>query len=296
MKLLHKGDKVAIISPSACIEKNSLNKGVAWLESKGLEVVLMPHVYDSNLYMAGTDNKRADDVNNAFADNSIKAIFCSRGGAGATKILDFLDFEMIRKNKKPVFGLSDSTALQNALFQKSEIISYTGFLPVYDFKNNVLDAKIEKSMQSIFDGLEQKLHSGKKIIGGKTEGILVGGNLSVLCYLCGTPYFPDLENKILLLEDIGEKTYKTDLMLNQLKQQKNFNKLKGMVFGTFTECVESDTKDGSVEDIIVHFAKQLSVPSIYNFEYGHKVSRYVLPIGAHVALDTDNLVLNISGL
>ncbi len=287
MVLLKKGDKIAIVSPSACIEKESLNRGVHWLKNKGLDVVLMPHVYASNLYMAGTDEERANDVNNAFADSSVKAIFCSRGGAGATKILDLLDFELIKNNQKPVFGLSDSTALQNALYQKSGVISYTGFLPIYDFKTEHLDAKIEKSMQNIFDCLSQNLHSGKQIVGGKTEGILVGGNLSVLCYLCGTPYFPDLENKILLLEDVGEKSYKIDLMLNQLKQQKNFDKLKGIIFGSFTQCVEDNIKDGSVDDIILHFAKQLSIPSIYCFEYGHIASRYVLPIGLNIELDAD---------
>lgn len=207
-----------------------------------------------------------------------------------------LDFELIKKNKKPVFGLSDSTALQNALYQKSGIVSYTGFLPIYDFENEQLDAKIEQSMQHIFDSLEQKIYSGKQIVEGKAEGILVGGNLSVLCYLCGTPYFPNLENKILLLEDIGEKSYKIDLMLNQLKQQKNFDKLKGLIFGSFTKCVEADTKDGSVEDIILRFAKQLSIPSIYDFEYGHIPSRYVLPIGLNVKLDADMLVMKAPSL
>ncbi len=296
MVLLKKGDKIAIVSPSACIEKKSLDRGVAWFEDKGFEVVLMPHVYASNFYMAGTDKERADDINKAFADSSIKAIFCSRGGAGATKMLDFLDFELIRKNKKPVFGLSDSTALQNALYQNSEVVSYTGFLPVYDLKHEKLDLKIEKSLQQIFDGLEQNIHSGKKIIEGKTEGILVGGNLSVLCYLCGTPYFPDLENKILLLEDVGEKSYKIDLMLNQLKQQKNFDKLKGLIFGSFTKCIVEDNQDGSVEDIILCFAKQLSVPSIYDVDYGHISSRYVLPLGSKIELDVGKSVIKIPSL
>ena len=224
--LLNKGDKVIIVSPSSYLEKGSIDNGVKWLESLGLNVVLAPHVYDNFLYMAGSDENRAQDINTAFADKSIKAVFCSRGGAGSTRILDHLDFDLIKKNPKPVFGLSDSTALQNALYTKSDIISYTGFLLTYDFKDNSLGEKTKNSVTNIFTRHGQYFQSGKILNKGKTSGILVGGNLTVFCYLCGTDYFPDLTDKILLLEDVGEKTYKIDLMLNMLKQQKNFNKLK----------------------------------------------------------------------
>ena len=293
--LLNKDDKVIIVSPSSCIEKGSLDDGIKWLESLGLKVILAPHIYDSFLYMAGLDVKRAEDINNAFRDKSIKAIFCSRGGAGATRMLDYLDFNLIKQNPKPVFGLSDSTALQNALYTKSDIISYTGFLLAYDFKDCNADEKTITSVKNIFNGIEQIYKSGITLNSGKTSGILVGGNLSVFCYLCGTAYFPDLTDKILLIEDIGEKTYKIDLMLNKLKQQKNFDKLKGIVFGKFTNCIEADECDGNIETIIKNFAKTIQIPIIYDFEYGHVKSKYVLPIGQEIQLDADNSTIKIQG-
>ncbi len=291
MSLLKKGDKIAIVSPSSCIEANSLEDAVIWLKNNGFEVVLGKHVYSTNSYMAGTDIERADDVNKAFADTSVKAVFCSRGGAGSAKILNHLDFDLIEKNPKPIFGLSDSTALQNALYKKTGNISFSGFLPVYDFKEKHLDEKIQKSIQSIFAGKRQTIKSGKCINGGISDGILIGGNLSVLCYLCGTQYFPNFENKILLLEDIGEKSYKIDLMLNQLSQQKNFDKLKGIIFGHFTNCIEANKGDGTVENIIKNFAKTLNIPVICDFDYGHIKSRYVLPIGANILLDATNSII-----
>lgn len=294
--MLKKGDKIAIVSPSSCIEKNALDLSIAWFRNLGFEVVIMPHVYDAKTYTAGADFDRAEDINRAFADVTVKAIFCSRGGAGATKMLKYLDFDLIKKNHKPIFGLSDSTALQNAVFAKTGVLSYTGFLPVYDFKDGTLDDILSSSLKNIFLDNEQVIKSGKTINSGNCEGILIGGNLSVLCYLCGTQYCPDFKNKILLLEDVGEKTYKIDLMLNQLMQQKNFDKIKGVVFGKFSNCVEVDNSDGSTESIIIDFAKKLNVPAIYDFDYGHIKSRYVLPIGRNVILNATDSELKIPNL
>ena len=269
---------------------------IAWFRNLGFEVVIMPHVYDAKTYTAGTDFDRADDVNRAFADATVKAIFCSRGGAGTTKMLKYLDFDLIEKNRKPIFGLSDSTALQNAVFAKTGVFSYTGFLPVYDFKEGALDEILSSSLKNIFLGNEQVIKSGKTINLGNCEGILIGGNLSVLCYLCGTRYCPDFKNKILLLEDVGEKTYKIDLMLNQLVQQKNFDKLRGIIFGKFSNCIEINDGDGSVEEVIKNFAQTLRIPAICDFDYGHIKSRYVLPIGKNVILNATDSELKIPNL
>ena len=169
-------------------------------------------------------------------------------------------------------------------------------MPVYDFKDGTLDDILSSSLKNIFLDNEQVIKSGKTINSGNCEGILIGGNLSVLCYLCGTSYCPDFKNKILLLEDVGEKTYKIDLMLNQLMQQKNFDKIKGVVFGKFSKCVEVDNSDGSTESIIIDFAKKLNVPAIYDFDYGHIKSRYVLPIGKNVILNATDSELKIPNL
>lgn len=291
MTLLRAGDKIALVAPSGFIEPESLKTGAAWLEAQGFELELMPHVFARRYYMAGTDFERANDINEAFARPDIKALFCVRGGAGCTKILPYIDYPLIKKNRKPVFGLSDSTALQNALFTLAGNVSYTGFLPIFDFKTGELDEKINCSLNEVFAGHEQKVFGGKCLNADLAQGIMVGGCLSVFNYLCGTPYFPSLQGKILLIEDVGEKTYRIDLMLNQLKAQKDFAGLNGIVFGQFLNCTEADEGDGSVAEIIADFAQELDIPVITDFPYGHIASRYVLPIGKKVCLNADETEL-----
>lgn len=291
MQMLNKGDKIAIVAPSGFIESESLQNGLNWFKRQGLEVVFMQNVFARYRYMGGSDEQRAADINQAFAGEDIKAIFCARGGAGAVKVLDKLDYELIKKNPKPIFGLSDSTALQNAVYAKTGNVSYTGFLPIYDFKTSDLDEVTAHSLLNVFNLAKQTVQEGTYLRGGKARGIMVGGCLSVLCSLCGSAYFPDLQNKILLLEDVGEKTYRLENMLTQLKYQKNFSKIKGIVFGKFTKCPEADEGDGTVEEIISDFVNDLNVPVISDFPYGHIHGRYVLPIGREVILDADKVQL-----
>ena len=296
MALLKKGDQVALIAPSGWVKKSRLKDGLAWLEKQGLKPVLMPHAFQRHFYMAGSDEARAEDINAAFADRAIKAVFCIRGGAGCTRVLPYVDWKIIKKNPKPIFGLSDSTALQNAAYALSQNVSWTGFLPIFDFKNGPLDKRIEKSMHAVLAGQPQVLKGGKTLIAGKAEGVLVGGCLSVLHYLAGTKYLPDLKDKILLIEDVSEHTYKLDLMLHRLSLEKDFSKIKGLVFGQFLDCTEADSGDGTVHQIIKEFALKYNVPTLENFPYGHIKSRYVLPIGARVVLDADKKELKISSL
>ena len=282
MAILQKGDKIGFIAPSSGQQNKDLSKAISYFEKQGLEVVLASNLNDEYRYMAGTDEKRANSINQMFQNKDIKALFCIRGAAGSTRILDLLDYKLIKKNPKPIIGLSDSTAIQNALITKTNNPSFTGFLPLYDFKNKNADNLVLSSLQSALFDKKHSIRSGTCFIKGKTSGVMIGGCLSTLLYLCGTPYFPDLKDKILLLEDTDEKTYKIDLMLNQLKGQKNFDKLKGIVFGSFTDCIIVDKEDGSIEDCIKDFTSNLDIPIITNFQYGHIPSRYILPLGINV--------------
>ncbi len=284
MSLLKKGDKIGIIAPSVGLKDKDLTSSLNFFKKLGLTPVLARNIKSSYRYMAGTDEERAKAINELFEDNSIKALFCLRGGAGATRLLPYLNFSLIKKNPKPIVGLSDSTSLQNALLTKTGNPSLTGFLPLYDIKENKVNQTTEKSLiSSLFDDNHQ-ITSGKALLTGSAEGQIIGGCLSVLLYLCGTPYFPDLTDKILILEDIEEKTYKIDLMLNQLKQQKNFKKLKAVIFGAFTDCPIIDEEDGSIDDCIKDFAKNLEIPIITDFSYGHIPARYLIPLGIKVRL------------
>jgi muramoyltetrapeptide carboxypeptidase len=237
--------------------------------------------------MAGTASERASDLNESFSRPDIRAVFCVRGGAGSLAILPYLDYDLIAENPKPVFGLSDSTALQNALYARTKNVSYSGFLPVYDFKNGTPDTQVQQSLQDILCGKKQRLYAGKALKIGQAQGIAVGGCLSVFCTLCGSSYFPDLNGKILFLEDVGEKTYKLETFLTQLSLQKGFGGLKGLVFGQFKNCMEADAGDGSVAEILADFTQNLPVPVIADFPYGHEKSRYLLPVGGKLSVCAD---------
>lgn len=294
MAILKKGDKIGIIAPSVGLKDKDIAPTIDYFKKIGLKPILANNLTKDYRYMAGSDKERANSINKFFKNTDIKALFCLRGGAGATRMLDLLDYNIIKQNKKPIFGLSDSTAIQNALISKANLISYTGFLPLYDLEGENINKTLQTSLENTLFTNNQKIISGTCLKKGECKGKIVGGCLSVLTYLCGTQYFPNLTGKILLLEDIGEKTYKIDLMLNQLKQQKNFNKLKAIIIGQFHNCTISDKEDGTIEDCIKDFTNGLNIPIITDFAYGHIKERYVIPLNKTVTLKSTNKECSIS--
>ena len=285
MYQLQKGDHVAVIAPCGQIgEMSKIKSAVDYLRSLGFVPIYGKNIFKTYRYMAGTDKERANDVNHAFADPQIKAIFCARAAAGGTRILPYIDYQTIRLNPKPFIGFCDNAALQIALWQNSGIISYNGFVMTYDFKDNHLDSLIDDNLQKLLNGETFIIKSGKVIHGGITKGKLICVNLSVLTKMAGTPYFPDLSDKILLIEDVHEKIYRIDLMMQQLKQQPNFTKLRGIIFGQFTDT-DSDDEDGHLDDCFNDLLQGLNIPAIKDFNFGHTVSRHVLPLGGEVELD-----------
>lgn len=290
-KLLKKGDKVGIISPSSAINKGDIDEAIEYLKNLGFEPVVGKNVYNKYRWMAGTEAERAEDINACFQDKDIKAIFCSRGGAGCQKILPLIDYEMVKRNHKLFFGLSDTTALQLALYEKSDLVSYSGFLLRYDFNNGKIDEMTEQSLCNVISGQQYKIKDGETVVGGKTEGILIGGCLSLVRNIIGTEFMPSWENCILFLEDVDEKLYKIDLMLEQIKQNKDFCKLKGIVFGKFADC--HDDEDTTIYEVISLFCKDLKIPVIKDFPYGHIKSRHILPIGQKVIFDADKCEITV---
>ena len=288
---LKTGDKVGIISPASALEECDISAGLAYLKQNGLIPVLGKHTRSQYRYMGGTDSERAQDIIDFFKNTEIKALFCTRGGAGSLRLLPYLDYDIIKNNPKPIFGLSDITALQNAVFAKTKNISYSGFLLVYDFREGQIKATQDKDLKTIFQGQPLEYHSGKTVNTGATEGTLLGGNITAFNMLCGTPYFPDLSNKILLLEDIGIKSYQLDMMLQQLKLQKGFSKIKGLIFGQFSSIRIIDECDGTIEDNIRYFCQDLNIPVIMDFEYGHIPARHILPIGGEIHFDAKKCLI-----
>lgn len=289
---LNKGDKIGIISPSSGLENNDISAGLDYLRGKGLLPVVGRHVKAQYRYMGGTDTERAADIMDFFADSSIKALFCTRGGAGSLRILPHLDYNIIRRNPKPIFGFSDSTVLQNGIYTQTANISYSGFLLLYDFRNGSLNPMQSADLDNIFAEQKSDIKSGTTVTPGTAEGVLIGGNISCLLSLCGTPYFPDLNGKILLLEDVGIKSYQLDIMLHQLKMQPGFTAIRGLIFGQYTDIKIVDDCDGDINDNISCFCAEIDVPAIKDFAYGHVPARHVLPIGGTVRLDAGQCTLS----
>lgn len=293
MRPIKNGDKVAIIAPCGQIgEMSKIDKAVEYLKSIGLQPVMGQHLLSVNRYMAGLDEQRAADINSAFADKEIRAIFCVRAAAGGLRVLPHLDYDLIKRNSKPFIGFCDNASIQLALWQKCQLVSYNGFVMTYDFKNGSLDTLIKADLEKLLQGENFNITSGKTLRSGKANGKLICSNLTTLLRLAGTPYFPDLSDKILLIEEVNERVYRIDLMLQQLKLQPSFGKLKGIIFGQFTNS-QTDDEDGSVADCIQDFLQGTSFPAIEDFNFGHTVSRHVLPLGAEVELDADAAVLKI---
>lgn len=290
--MLKSGDKVGIVAPSNFVEAKELYKGIEFLESYGLNVCLGKNVFKKYRYMAGTPEERAADINLFFSDSEIKAVFCARGGSGCGMVLEYLDYDIIKNNPKPVFGFSDNTTLQLGLISKANNICYTGLTLTYEFRDGKdLNDVPKKSFEEIINGNKFSKISGETVNKGKAEGLLVGGCFSMLRQVIGTDYMPEADNIILLLEDIAEEPYKIEVGLTQIKNCKFFSKVKGIVFGKFESCISKDPIDGTIDDVINEFAKDLDIPVIKNFAYGHFDDKVVLPIGVKYKLDADNCLL-----
>lgn len=294
MSFLTTGDTIGLIAPSCGPKEQDLNASLAYFKQLGLNVVLAENLNHKYRYMAGSDKERAEAINKMYKTADIKALFCIRGGAGSTRILPFIDFETIKQNPKPIIGLSDSTALQNAVFAQTGTPSLTGFLPLYDIKEKEINPLVHDSLKTALFSEHHLATSGKCLNAGQCRGELVGGCLSVFLYLAGTPYMPDLSDKILLLEDVGEKTYKIDLMLNQLKQQQGFNRLNGIVIGKFTDSLISAEEDGDISACIHDFTADLQIPIITDFSYGHIPARHILPLGLPITLTASTTECTLS--
>ena len=285
--------KIAIISPSVMLSNRPLNqeKWLIYLENLGLEVKIMPSVYTTgNILDTFSAKEKAIDIMNAYIDESVDALVAAHGGASALRTLEYLDFDVIKHYNKPIIGFSDTTALQLAVYSKTGNDYITGFLPEYELRDEDVSTLVDEGLKEILTGQKRSVCSGECVHEGTIEGILIGGNLSTISDLSGTPYYPDLSNKILLLEDECEISYKLKLMLTQLKLNPTFGGVKGIIFGKFSEC-EDHITHGTVESVVEDFAAQVKIPMIKNFNYGHFKDRLVLRCGVKYNFDAKKTLL-----
>lgn len=297
-KKLKKGDTIGIIAPASCTTYDRVLEAKKNLEDMGYQVVLGECTKKQWYSYAGTDEERAEEINNFFADKDIDAIICMRGGYGCNRLVELLDFEMIKRNPKIFVGYSDITTLHIALNEKANLITFHGPMAVSNFTGNYNRDTYENFIE-ILSNLkdEQSIKNITKELGvlneGRAKGKLVGGNLATLIATLGTEYDLDYNGKILFLEDIGEKTYKIDRFLNQLKKHGVFEKIEGLVLGDFKNCTQASEKDMTLLEVFQNYFKELKKPIIYNFESGHSEPMLTLPLGAICEIDTYNKELRV---
>jgi muramoyltetrapeptide carboxypeptidase len=287
---LKKGDTIGIVSPSSPVLRHELESGIKFLEENGFKVKYGKHIFSEERFLAGKDDERANDIMDFFKDPDVKAIIASRGGQGSQRLLPLLDYDVIKQNPKKLFGFSDTTALQLGLFKMCGLISYTGFtLTVHT------NALVKKTLMFCLSDQRYNIFKGTQIYPGICQGLLLGGNLTLLTNLMGTPYLPDFHESILLLEDVGVEPYNVDGMLSQLALAGIFDQVAGVIFGKFEKCKSKKLhqSNGTVEDVINEWSSTLKVPCIKDFSYGHGRQNSVLPIGDIVVLDAKNLCVKI---
>jgi muramoyltetrapeptide carboxypeptidase len=264
----------------------------------GLKVKVGDNFKNRFGHLAGTDEERAADFNAMFADPEVKAIICLRGGSGAARILPLIDYEQVKANPKPLLGYSDITALHCALYSQTGLISFHGpngsgswnSFHANQFQQLFFDQKLLSFKNEVTKGddLVAKGNRIQTLTKGTVEGKILGGNLTVLTALSGSIYYPDFQDSILFIEDVGEDPYRIDRMMSTLKLNGTLGKIKGFVFGQCSDC-----KPGSgygaftVDQIMDQYIIPLNIPAYIGAMIGHIPKQFIIPVGARVRLNAD---------
>ncbi len=281
MNALKPNDRIGICAPSARFDSERFNQGVHVLTDLGFKVHIPDEIFFHNRYLSGSDADRAMVVNRLFSDPKIDAVICARGGFGAMKILDLIDWDMIKRHPKLFIGYSDITALLLPLIDLAgiSVIHGPNVVSLATAQQETLD-----SFYQVITGtrLSLDLKDSRILTAGRCTGRLKGGNLSTISHLIGTVYQPDFTGSVVFIEDIGEPVYKIDRMLTQLTMAGVFHGIKGVIIGSFEDC---DTDTDLLEVIHEHLCCQ-GVPVIFGLPCGHGPTNLSLPMGRMVVMDT----------
>ncbi|TAK39781.1 MAG: LD-carboxypeptidase [Lysobacteraceae bacterium] len=297
---LQAGDTIGLVSPSAAVdERLSLQLAGEAMQALGFKVKTGEHYASRRGHLAGTDAERAGDLNAMFADPGVDGIVCVRGGSGAARLLPLLDYATIRANPKVLLGYSDITALHNALLSQAGLVSFHGPIGagswnefnVDQFRRMFLQRELmvyRNVPSDAEDELVPRRNRTLTIRGGRARGELVGGNLTVLTALAGSPYLPEFAGRILFLEDVEEAPYRIDRMLTTLKLMGALDVIAGFIFGECTDCnpgagYGSLTLDQIFDDHI----RPLGIPAYRGAMIGHIKEQFIVPVGGQVEMDAD---------
>lgn len=297
---LFPGARVALTAPASAVPEDRLQPAVDFVRALELEPVLYPSCYFENRhgYLAADDAQRAKELNEAFADDTIHGVWCIRGGYGAHRLLPLLDFDVIRAHPKRFFGYSDVTALHTAFHQECGFATYHTIMPSTEHPctDEFTMSRLKKALFGSLAGpLENPTGQAMTaLVPGRASGALCGGNLSLLAASLGTPWEIDTRGKLLFLEDIGEKTYRVDSMLTQLRNAGKFRDCAGVILGAWTDCPPEDPeKTLELPEIFAELIAPAGKPAVMGLACGHTLPTLSLPLGARAELDADRLTLTV---
>ncbi|MBE3574993.1 MAG: LD-carboxypeptidase [Firmicutes bacterium] len=312
---LQPGSCIGVVAPASPAEPAQIEAGAAALQGMGFRVRLAPHAARACGYLAGTDRDRASDLNALFADPQVDGIVCLRGGYGSMRILEDLDYGVIRRHPKVFVGYSDITALHLALQRHARLVTFHGPMAASGWAPGGGRSPAEAAEAAFnrrwflraltsttplgtldLDGCSQM----QVVSGGKAQGAIVGGNLSLIASTLGTPYEIDVSGAILFFEDVGEAPYRIDRMLTQLRLAGILQAAAGIVVG---ECVDCQSPSGnsqgkggaevSLLDVLHDRLGDLGIPVLYGLPAGHGRRKLTLPLGVRAELDADRRLLTI---
>ncbi|HEY7752000.1 MAG TPA: LD-carboxypeptidase [Ignavibacteriaceae bacterium] len=296
---LNAGDTVALVTPGSYITQQEKEDSINNLSELGFKVVHSDRLIMKNGYFSATDAERAEDLNDMFRRDDVNGIFCARGGYGCARILPYLDYRLMNQNPKPLIGFSDITALQFALFKYGRLTTYHGPVAISSFSRYskecfekvLMSDEKEIELQVSSSGNNYNVYGVTSISDGITRGELVGGNLTIVASLIGTPYDIDTKGKIIFLEEFLEEPYRVDRMLTQMIQAGKFKDAAGIALGVFKLCEPNSNNPAfagsfSLMEVLKDRLGGLGIPVIYGLSFGHVVDKITLPFGINAELNT----------
>jgi len=289
-KALKKGDTIGVIAPGGAVfNKESIGNCRLKLASIGLNMVAGKTLSTQHGYLSDTDGNRAKEIMSMFRDPNINGILAMRGGSGCARVLPFLDYDFIKQNPKPFIGMSDITALLTAFYSKAGMVSFhgpVGYSTWTPFTQKYFtETLIGKEKTEMKTPTHSDFYTIKE---GKAQGELIGGNLTVFSQLVGTPYLPDMNGKILFLEDINEEPYRIDRMLMQLKLAETLSQVNGIILGECRKCVaEEPEKSLTLKQVLTDHLSKLGVPVFYGAKFGHIKDKWTIPVGIKAEMNAN---------
>ncbi len=291
-KKLEEGGTIGLVAPGYSVEPEKFYIAVETLEKMGFKTHHTHRILEHDGYFSNTDEERAKDLMEMFANPEVDAILCVRGGYGCTRILDILDYNLIKQNPKPLIGFSDVTALLNSIFKETGLIGFHGpvgitldneYSKTY-FRRILMEGPENMPMKNAIlsdpeDYMDSEYHR-YTITPGVGEGELVGGNLSLVTAMMGTPYEIDFTDKLVFLEEVEEAPYRIDRMLTQFAESATLPKAKGIILGVFKGCDRLKTSDNfTLKEVITDRLEPLGIPAVYGMSFGHVPHNLTIPIG-----------------